>query len=164
MAVFWVVVPCSLVEVYFYQTTRSLLLPDYTALQPRRQPCSYSPLREPQIRQKTKLFFQSFALNLSLVPFPKLCRIGGDSCQQVALLITFCCVTLGSGQWTSLLAVVTFLKPRADIDWLWYIPNLNSSSDIICAQTACSGAHAPSVQCVPRVRLVSSWNLPLTYN
>jgi hypothetical protein len=34
MAVFWVVAPWSLVEVY--------QLPDYTALQPRRQPSSYS--------------------------------------------------------------------------------------------------------------------------
>jgi hypothetical protein len=40
MAVFWVVTPCSLV---------GKLLPDYTALQPRTQPSSYSPSREPQI-------------------------------------------------------------------------------------------------------------------
>jgi hypothetical protein len=33
MAVFWVAAPCSLVEVY-------QLLPDYTVLQPRRQPSS----------------------------------------------------------------------------------------------------------------------------
>jgi hypothetical protein len=67
MAVFWVVAPCSLVEVH--QRFRSLrclhhqgddggskdlwnvgkLLPDYMALQHRRQPSSYSPPWEPQI-------------------------------------------------------------------------------------------------------------------
>jgi hypothetical protein len=36
VAVFWVVAPCSLAEV-------GKLLPDYTALQPRRQPSSYAP-------------------------------------------------------------------------------------------------------------------------
>jgi hypothetical protein len=49
MAVFWVVTPCSLVEVYrrfggacclHHQGGRGKLLPDYTALQPRRQPSS----------------------------------------------------------------------------------------------------------------------------
>jgi hypothetical protein len=47
MAVFWVVAPCSLVEVYqrfrgpcclHHQGHVGKLLPDYTALQPRRQP------------------------------------------------------------------------------------------------------------------------------
>jgi hypothetical protein len=66
MAVFWVVAPCSLVEVY--QRFRGpcclrhqrdggnkdlwnvgKLLPDYTALQPRRKPSSYSSPWEPQI-------------------------------------------------------------------------------------------------------------------
>jgi hypothetical protein len=55
IAVFWVVTPCSLVEVYqrFRGPDRpddggskdhlnvGKLLPDYTALQPRRQPSSY---------------------------------------------------------------------------------------------------------------------------
>jgi hypothetical protein len=46
MAVFWVVVPCSLVEVYRRSEVlsasiiRAISLPDYTALQPRRQPSS----------------------------------------------------------------------------------------------------------------------------
>jgi hypothetical protein len=63
MVVFWVVAPCSLVEVYqrfrgpcclHHQGDESyLLLPDYTALQPRRQPSSYSPPWEPQILQFT---------------------------------------------------------------------------------------------------------------
>jgi hypothetical protein len=35
-AVFWVVEPCSLVEEY--RRFRLILLPDYTAQQPRRQP------------------------------------------------------------------------------------------------------------------------------
>jgi hypothetical protein len=59
MAVFWVVAPCSLVEVYqrfrgpcclhhqgdpsFHPWNVGKLLPDYTELQPRRQPSSYSP-------------------------------------------------------------------------------------------------------------------------
>jgi hypothetical protein len=68
MAVFWVAAPCSLVEVY--QRFKgacclhhhrpddggskdlwnvSKLLPDYTALQPKRQPSSYSPPWEPLI-------------------------------------------------------------------------------------------------------------------
>jgi hypothetical protein len=54
IAVFWVVAPCSLVEVYqrfrgpccFHHQGN---LPDYMALQPRRQPSSYSPPWEPQI-------------------------------------------------------------------------------------------------------------------
>jgi hypothetical protein len=57
MAVFWVVAPCSLVEVYqrfrgpccLHHQGRCKLLPDYTALQPRRQPSSYSPPCVPQI-------------------------------------------------------------------------------------------------------------------
>jgi hypothetical protein len=72
MAVFWVVAPCSLVEIYQhfrdpcclhhqgsghhhgdggskYLWNVGKLLPDYTVLQPRRQPSSYSPLWEPQI-------------------------------------------------------------------------------------------------------------------
>jgi hypothetical protein len=68
MAVFWVVAPCSLVEVY--QRFRGpcclllqgkdlwnvgKLLPDYTALQPRTQPSSYSPPWEPQILLRFKL-------------------------------------------------------------------------------------------------------------
>jgi hypothetical protein len=66
MAVFWVVAPCSLVEAeQRFKGTCCLhhqgydggskdlwnvgkLLPDYTALQPRRQPSSYSPPWEPQ--------------------------------------------------------------------------------------------------------------------
>jgi hypothetical protein len=70
MAVFWVVAPCSLVEIYqrfrgpccfhhqgdrpddggskdFWNVGKSL--PDYTVLQPRRQPSSYSPPWKPQI-------------------------------------------------------------------------------------------------------------------
>jgi hypothetical protein len=74
MAIFWVEAPCSLVDVY--QRFRDpcylhhpgdkypddggskalwnvgKLLPDYTALQPRRQPSSYSPPWEPQIPNK----------------------------------------------------------------------------------------------------------------
>jgi hypothetical protein len=65
-AVFWVVAPCSLVEIN--QRFRGpcclvrpddgdskdlwnvgKFLPDYTVLQPRRQPSSYSPPWEPQI-------------------------------------------------------------------------------------------------------------------
>jgi hypothetical protein len=41
MAVFWVVVPCSLVEVYLMMeaaSTYETLVPDYMALQLRRQP------------------------------------------------------------------------------------------------------------------------------
>jgi hypothetical protein len=60
MAVFWVVTPCSLVEVYqrfrgpsclHHQGDEYVgkLLPDYTTLQPRRQPYSYSPPWEHQI-------------------------------------------------------------------------------------------------------------------
>jgi hypothetical protein len=47
MAVFWVVAPCSLIEIYLrfrgvccLHHQASKLLPDYTALQPRRQPSS----------------------------------------------------------------------------------------------------------------------------
>jgi hypothetical protein len=36
IAVFWVVAPCSLVEVYLWSVSK--LLPDYIVLQPRRQP------------------------------------------------------------------------------------------------------------------------------
>jgi hypothetical protein len=77
MAVFWVVVPCRLVEVYhrfrgpcclhhqgdhpddggskdLWNVVK--LLPDYTVLQPRRQPSSYSPPWEPQILQNTVLY------------------------------------------------------------------------------------------------------------
>jgi hypothetical protein len=59
-AVFWVVSPCSLVEVYqrfrgscclHHQGDRGKLLPDYTVLQPRRQQSSYPPPWEPQILQ-----------------------------------------------------------------------------------------------------------------
>jgi hypothetical protein len=64
MAVFWVVAPRSLVEVYrrsllpssspWWWVSKDLwnvgrLLPDCTALQTRRQPSSYSPPWEPQI-------------------------------------------------------------------------------------------------------------------
>jgi hypothetical protein len=57
IAVFWIVAPCSLVEVYrrfrgpccLDLWNVGKLLPDYTALQPRRQPSSYSPLWDPQI-------------------------------------------------------------------------------------------------------------------
>jgi hypothetical protein len=62
MAVFWVVAPCSLVEVCQHfrghrpddggsKDLRNVgkLLPDYTVLQPRRQPSSYSPPWESQI-------------------------------------------------------------------------------------------------------------------
>jgi hypothetical protein len=75
MTVFWVVGPCSLVEVYrrfkgacclYHQGDPdnggckhlwivAKLLLDYTAQQPRRQPCSYSPSWEPSIF--TILFF-----------------------------------------------------------------------------------------------------------
>jgi hypothetical protein len=43
IAVFWVVAPCSLVEVLAASIIRAKLLSDYTTLQPRRQPSSYSP-------------------------------------------------------------------------------------------------------------------------
>jgi hypothetical protein len=69
MVVFWVVAPCCLVELYRYLgpfpsarlTHRpddggsndlwnvGITLPDYTVLQPRRQPSSYSPPWKPQI-------------------------------------------------------------------------------------------------------------------
>jgi hypothetical protein len=55
MAVFWVVAPCSLVEVHRrfwgskYLWNVGKLLPDYTMLHPKRHPFSYSPLWEPQI-------------------------------------------------------------------------------------------------------------------
>jgi hypothetical protein len=51
MAVFCVVVPCSLVEVYgrFRGACCLYHLPDYTAQQPRRQPSSYSPPWEPEL-------------------------------------------------------------------------------------------------------------------
>jgi hypothetical protein len=97
MAVFWVVAPCSLIEVYQHfrgpcclhhqgpddggskdlwnvgkllplialmmaaastSENECKLLPDYTALQPRRQPSSYSPPWEPQIL--TMLSFKNF--------------------------------------------------------------------------------------------------------
>jgi hypothetical protein len=59
MAVFWVVVPCSLVgdrpdtggSKYLWNVGK--LLPDYTALQPRWHPSSFSPPWEPQILLKT---------------------------------------------------------------------------------------------------------------
>jgi hypothetical protein len=75
MAVFWVVAPCSLVGVYQlfrgpYCLHRQVdddggskdilnvgkILPDYTALQLRRQPSSYSPPWEPQIMLSSSLF------------------------------------------------------------------------------------------------------------
>jgi hypothetical protein len=58
MAVFWIVVPCSLVEVYrrfggtcclYYQGDDE---GSYMALEPRRQPSSDLPPREPQILQR----------------------------------------------------------------------------------------------------------------
>jgi hypothetical protein len=61
IAVFWVVAPCSLAEVYqrfrgdcclHHQVCK--LLPDYTAQQSRRQPSSYSPLWEPEISQASR--------------------------------------------------------------------------------------------------------------
>jgi hypothetical protein len=68
MAVVWVVLPCSLVDVYQRfrghcpddRGSKDLwnvgeLLPDYTVLQPRRQPSSYSPPWEPQILLQTNL-------------------------------------------------------------------------------------------------------------
>jgi hypothetical protein len=73
MAVFQVVAPCSLVEVYA-SIIRAMshrpddgggkdlwnvgkLLPDYTALQPRRQQSSYSPPWEPQILLNEQLIY-----------------------------------------------------------------------------------------------------------
>jgi hypothetical protein len=77
MAVLWVVEPCSLVEVYqrirgpcclHHQGDRrddggskdlwnvGKLLPDYTVLQPRRQPSSYSSPWEPQILRFPRRF------------------------------------------------------------------------------------------------------------
>jgi hypothetical protein len=59
MAVFWVVAPCSLVEVYqrfrgpcclHHQGDRS------SALQPRRQPSSHSPPWKPQILLRVNKF------------------------------------------------------------------------------------------------------------
>jgi hypothetical protein len=83
MAVFWTVAPCSLVEVYQRfrgpcclqhqgdEATQSSddggskdlqnvgkLLPDYTALQPRRQPSSYSPPWEPQILISVSVYWE----------------------------------------------------------------------------------------------------------
>jgi hypothetical protein len=56
MAVFWIVAPCSLVGDHRPDDGGSKhlwnvgkLLSDYTVLQPRRQPSSYSPPWEPQI-------------------------------------------------------------------------------------------------------------------
>jgi hypothetical protein len=83
MAVFWVVAPCSLVEVYrrFRLFAASIiraialdggskhiwnvgkLLPDYTEQQPRRQPSSYSPPWEPEISH-INIFPYDVAFNL----------------------------------------------------------------------------------------------------
>jgi hypothetical protein len=65
---FWVVAPCSLIELYrrfrgpddggskdLWNVGK--LLPDYRALQPRRQPSSYSPPWEPQILLIVMLLF-----------------------------------------------------------------------------------------------------------
>jgi hypothetical protein len=51
MAVFWVVVPCSLPDDGGSKDLWNVgkTLPDYTVLQPRRQPSSYSPPWKPQI-------------------------------------------------------------------------------------------------------------------
>jgi hypothetical protein len=74
MAVFWVVAPCSLVEVYQRfrgsllppssgrEAARNLwnvskLLPYCTVLQPRKQPSSYSPPWEPQILPTVRTSF-----------------------------------------------------------------------------------------------------------
>jgi hypothetical protein len=78
MAVFWVVAPCSLVEVYHFRGTCCLhhqggskyiwniakLLPDYTALQPRRQPSSCSLPWKPQIIQNLSYLYYNFILLL----------------------------------------------------------------------------------------------------
>jgi hypothetical protein len=49
VAVFWVVAPCSLVDVYQRFRCPCCFHHQGTALQPRRQPSSYSPPWEPQI-------------------------------------------------------------------------------------------------------------------
>jgi hypothetical protein len=64
MAVFWVVAPCSLIEVYLLP---GKLLPDYTVLQPRRQPSSYSPPWDPQILLDLS---SSFCVQTSSVAHP----------------------------------------------------------------------------------------------
>jgi hypothetical protein len=87
MAVFWVVAPCCLVEVYqrfrgpcclHHQGDDS----DYTALQPRRQPSSYSPPWEPQILLCKKVSFKrtrhtwrcQITGHLSWAPYEVTCR------------------------------------------------------------------------------------------
>jgi hypothetical protein len=72
MAVFWVVAPCSLVEIYQRDELWAMshrpddggskvlwnagkFLPDYTALKPRRQPSSYQPPWGPQILLRISL-------------------------------------------------------------------------------------------------------------
>jgi hypothetical protein len=56
MVVFCVIVPCSLmmeaVSTYLWNVGK--LLPDYTALETRRQPSSYSPPWEPEIQRESK--------------------------------------------------------------------------------------------------------------
>jgi hypothetical protein len=86
MVVFWVVAPCSLVEVYqrFRGACRVMskhpddgskhlwnigkLLPDYMAQQPRRQPSSYLPLWEPEVSlpAQNSPIFEIFTVYTSL--------------------------------------------------------------------------------------------------
>jgi hypothetical protein len=79
MAVFWVVAPCSLVEVYRHfrgnalmmeAASTSKLLPGYTALQPRRQSssilqssCSF--IADSNVRRSIKISFFFISLNVS---------------------------------------------------------------------------------------------------
>jgi hypothetical protein len=91
MAVVWVVAPCSLVDVYqrfrgpcflHHQDDEisspwfvGKLLPDYTTLQPRRQPYSYSLLWEPQILLgKNRLVVYTITVS-SLYSFVRCVRI-----------------------------------------------------------------------------------------
>jgi hypothetical protein len=79
MAVFWVVAPCSLHQGDDRPDdggSKDLwnfgkLLPDYTALQPRRQPSSYSPPSEPQILSSS-IVLESFAKLMK--KFPLFCE------------------------------------------------------------------------------------------
>jgi hypothetical protein len=68
MAVFWVVAPCSVVEVYWrfskHLWNAGEILLDYTAQQPRRQPSSYTPPWNPKSHNLLTVFMLLFRYEL----------------------------------------------------------------------------------------------------
>jgi hypothetical protein len=122
MAVFWVVAPCSLPEVCqrFRGPSPSSglwnagkLLSVYTALQPRRQPSSYSPPWEPQIVQVQVLVQECFSSSV---------LIGGlfDSYEDDRLIVW--CFWRWSVDCMMLMKMIGWLYDSYEDDLEWWVP------------------------------------------